>query len=110
MTRASLLAALIRIARAIGRWVLRTAAKRGGVILAGYMLGKVDDFRRRLARARTDRRKAWLTGRIARWSAAIRWLQANGSKLAADLIAEADKAARQAAIPMVAAAEREPRG
>ncbi len=107
MNRASILVALIRIARAIGRWVLRMAAKHGGSALLGYMVGKVDDFRRRLDRSKADRRREWLRGRIARWTAAIRWLRANGSRLADNVIKAADDAAAKASLPMVAEAERD---
>ena len=107
MNRASILVALLRIARAIGRWVLRMAAKHGGSLLLGYMVGKVDDFRRRRERAKTPRRIEWLSGRISRWSSAIRWLRAHGSDLAEDVIKMADDAAAKASVPMVAEAERD---
>jgi hypothetical protein len=105
MTRQGIIAALIKMARAIGRWILEFAAKHGGAALAGYMLGKVGDFKRRRARARTDRRRAWLDGRIRRWTAALAWLKQHGSKVAADMIDDADKLVGQ--IPVVADAERE---
>lgn len=67
-------AGLIRYARAIGRWILRRILIRGLDMLLGYLEGKIDDFKRRRGRARRDRRRKWLAGRIRRWSAAYRWL------------------------------------
>lgn len=65
---------LIAWAKKIGRWLLQHLAAHGLDLLRGYMNGKIGDFKRRLARAKTDRRKAWLRGRIRRWTAALRWL------------------------------------
>lgn len=67
-------AGLIRYARAIGRWILRRIVQRGVDLVLGYLDGKIDDFKRRRGRARRDRRRKWLAGRIRRWSAAYRWL------------------------------------
>lgn len=71
----SLTNALLRIARAIGRWVLEHLVHRGVVMLLGYMTGKIDDFRRRLGRARNPSVARWLRGRIRRWQRAVRVLR-----------------------------------
>lgn len=105
MTRATIIAALIRFARKIGRWILRKLLEIGGRYLCGYMAGKIDDFRRRLQRAKTESRKKRLRGRIRRWSAALKWLALNRINVEDDIVREADDAA--GTIPMVAAAERE---
>lgn len=68
---------LLNLARKIGRWVLEHLLSRGLSMLLGYMGGKVGEFERRFARARTPRRKAWLRGRIRRWRTAIAWLVDN---------------------------------
>lgn len=107
MTRAAIIAGLIRFARAIGRWLLRFILRHGGSRLIGYMLGKVDDFKRRLGRAKTARRRTWLRGRIRRWQRAVTWLQSRWQQLVTDMVKEADDMAAE--LPMVAAAEREGR-
>ena len=58
----------------IGRWVLRRIIKNGRLWIIHYMQGKVEDFARRLTRARTARRKRWLKGRIQRWNKVIAWM------------------------------------
>lgn len=58
----------------IGRWILRRIIKNGRLWIIHYMQGKVEDFGRRLARAKTARRKKWLRGRIERWSKVIAWM------------------------------------
>lgn len=73
--------ALIRIAARIGRWLLDVAARRGGKWLSEYMEERVILFRKRLARAKTDNRKAWLKGRIVRWLAGAKWLREHSSEL-----------------------------
>lgn len=106
MTHAAIIAALIRFARKIGRWILRKLLEIGGNWLCGYMAGKIDDFRRRLASPRrTERRKRRLRGRIRRWSAALAWIEQNQHDIGDDIVEAADAAAGK--IPMVAAAERE---
>lgn len=105
MTRATIIAALIRFARKIGRWILRKLLEIGAAWFKGYLAGKIGDFRRRLQRAKTTRRKGWLRGRIRRWSAALEWVDINSPSITRDAVREADEAART--IPMVAAAERE---
>lgn len=73
---------LLDWARKIGRWIITRLAKHFADRLAAYMLLKVEDFERRLAKARTPRRKLRLAGRIARWTAAAKWLIRNGRALA----------------------------
>ena len=76
---------------AIGRWILRRIVQRGRVALINYMEGKVDDFERRLAKAKTPRRKKWLRGRIRRWNAVIAWLKKFGEKFGLNDYAAMDK-------------------
>lgn len=73
---------LLEWARKIGRWLIERLGRTIADRLAAYMLEKVEDFKRRRARARTLRRKRWLDGRIMRWTAAARWLIANQRGLA----------------------------
>lgn len=68
-------AGIVSLAKAIGRWIVEFLAEHGVDILIGYMIGKVSDFRRRLARAVSQRRRRWLTGRISRWTLAVEWLR-----------------------------------
>lgn len=110
MLGGAILKGLIRIARAIGRWVIEHFAEKGLAMLIGYMDGKVGDFRRRLARAKRERRKAWLRGRIRRWTAAIAWLRKYAMGVAQDAVREAcrsSEALRE--IPVVSPCESEPR-
>ncbi len=95
--------ALLRFARRIGRWIIEHLARRGAVMLRGYMGGKIDDFRRRLKSAQTERRRIWLRGRIRRWSAVLRWLEANTAELVGCAGEAFDALARgeAKAIPMV---------
>lgn len=105
MTRNAIITGLINLARRIGRWLLRKLLEIGGEWLCGYMAGKLGDFRRRLAKAKTERRKRWLRGRIRRWSKALTWLTENRGDYGLDIVEAADAAAGK--IPMVAKAERE---
>jgi hypothetical protein len=73
---------LIRIAKAIGRWILVRYLEYGRTKLVHYMEGRIDVFRARLRRARSKVRKAWLSGRINRWMQAVRWLRTEGKRLA----------------------------
>ena len=105
MNSSAIINGLINIARRIGRWILRKLLEIGGDWLCGYMAGKIGDMRRRLARAKTERRKRWLRGRIRRWDKALGWLNANRHDIGSDIVEAADSAA--SSIPMVAKAERE---
>lgn len=103
MNKEAIIAALVKFARRIGRWLIKQLIRLGGAMLRGYMLGKIDDFKRRLARAKTDQRRRRLTGRITRWAAAVKWLTQHA--------VDADKVAKQVDemvgnLPMVAIAER----
>lgn len=60
---------LIKVGLRIGRWLLEWMAEEVPILVVGYMRGRIRVFGRRLGRARTARRKAWLRGRIARWTA-----------------------------------------
>jgi hypothetical protein len=97
---------LLNLARRIGSWILRHLAAHGIDMLLGYLNGKIGDFRRRLARAKTERRKAWLTGRIRRWCAAMSWLQRKREQLIGTVMTEyselADHAEKKLGLPVVA--------
>jgi hypothetical protein len=97
---------LINLARRIGSWILRHLAAHGIDLLLGYMNGKIGDFCRRQARARTARRMTWLAGRIRRWQAAVAWLKAKRDQLidktAAEFSLLADHAEKKLGLPVVA--------
>lgn len=96
--------ALRKILIAIGRWLLNTARRRGVPMLVGYMLERVEVFKRRLGRARTSRRMKWLRGRIRRWTAAARWLTQHARELNARALRECERLA--AKIPETSPMER----
>lgn len=96
---------LIRIARAIGRWILRRLIRKGIDLVVGYMDGKIDDFQRRKGRARTQRRVRWLAGRIRRWKAALRWLIRQRRSITRRIVELVDREVGHA-IPMAANDER----
>ncbi len=101
---------LITIARNLGRWILRSLARLGADRLVGYLLGKADDFERRRKRAErvgNERRVAWLTGRISRWTSAARWLAKNAANVSDEVVKEAERAADRAGLPVVADGEIE---
>jgi hypothetical protein len=93
-----------RILVAIGRWLLGVVRRRGIPILVGYMLERIEVFRARLRRAKTDRRMKWLRGRIRRWTAAAKWLTAHASDLHERALEQYEKLS--ARIPEVAPGER----
>ncbi|HWB76606.1 MAG TPA: hypothetical protein VG755_16690 [Nannocystaceae bacterium] len=97
---------LVDVALRIGRWLVRRLSARGALWLQHYMEGKVEDFERRLARARTERRKRWLKGRISRWNRAIAWLKANAKKVTDTVIDAVDRELTDRGIAMVAPEER----
>ena len=68
---------IARIAHQLGRWFIQRLTRTTSARLAGYMEGKIAEFHTRHERARTARRGAWLLNRIARWTAALEWLEAN---------------------------------
>lgn len=77
---------LRRIVEHLGRWTIRTLARRGALALANYMRIRTDVFRARLARVLARKRHAawrvrFLRGRIRRWLAAARWLEAKADKI-----------------------------
>lgn len=99
--------ALISIARRIGRWILERLIVRGARRLAEYMEERVEVFRGRLARARTPRRKAWLRGRIRRWTDAARWILEYHFEVGRCVADESDDLmARAAKLPRVSRCER----
>lgn len=98
---------LLEWARKIGKWIITRLAKHLADRVAAYMLLKVEDFERRLAKARTPRRRRWLSGRIERWTAAARWLIRNSRDLATCAGSEFTALAQKhPKLPMVAAVER----
>ena len=98
---------LIRIATAIGRWILGVAVRRGALFLRDYMDERVVVFRSRLGRSRTKRRRLWLTGRIRRWAAAVRWLSAEAAQLGRCAQSEFDALRRDhKGLPLTASCER----
>lgn len=103
-------AELIGIARRIGRWVLERLLKRGAERLGAYMLERAESvFTARLRRAKTERRKRWLRGRIARWKKAGAWLLAWASDVATCIAGEADALlAKAKGLPLQARCERLP--
>ena len=95
-----------KILLAIGRWLVSKVRKFGAQKLAAYMELRVDVFEERLGRARRNRRKKWLRGRIRRWNAAIAWLRSNARKLNKKVADEIDKLAIGARIPTRVPVER----
>ncbi len=67
--------ALIDIAVRIGKWLVKRIAYWARDHVVGYMKGKIEDFKRRRANAKSARRKRWLSGRITRWTRAAQWIQ-----------------------------------
>lgn len=88
---------LIRIARALGRWILRRLILRGVDLVLGYIDGKIEDFKRRRRRARSDRRRRWLAGRVRRWRAAFRWLAGQRRRITRRLVETVDRGVSQLA-------------
>lgn len=84
---------LIRCARAIGRWLLRRIIARGIDLVIGYMDGKIEDFKRRRKRKRTDAGKRWLAGRIRRWTRALRWLSDKRQQITRRIVETVDREA-----------------
>jgi hypothetical protein len=102
----SIVKGLIDIAVRIGKWVVRRLAKWMKTHVVGYMKGKVEDFKRRKALAKTPRRIAWLAGRISRWTAAVRWLDRQSGVFFRDAAKEACKLPAFSKLPEVARCER----
>jgi hypothetical protein len=73
---------LVRIAKAIGRWVLVRYLEYGRTKLVHYMEGRIDVFEARFKRARSRARRRWLAFRINRWKLAVKWLKTEGKRLA----------------------------
>jgi hypothetical protein len=99
-------AELIGIARRIGRWVLDRLLRITGRRLGYYMLERAEVFARRLKRAKTERRKRWLRGRIRRWKKAGAWLLANAAAASECMVNEADTLLAKAKdLPLIAKCE-----
>lgn len=107
--RKNIIDGLIAIARRIGRWIVQRLAKTAITKLIGYMEGKIEDFGRRLARAKTEHRKVWMRGRIKRWSIAAAWLTSKSAAIAActaKQLSEVDTLVKAKGIPVIAECER----
>lgn len=102
----TLVTALLDLAVRIGRWLVRRLAKWAVSHVVGYMLGKVEDFKRRLARAKIPRRKTWLRGRIARWTKAADWIERNALAKLEDAAHEVCRLPVFRKLPEVASCER----
>lgn len=102
----TLVSGLIDIAIRLGRWVVRRLARWAVDHVVGYMLGKIDDFQRRLAKAKTERRKKWLRGRVRRWTRAAAWIQSRALEKLKDAAGEACKLPAFAKLPEVARCEK----
>lgn len=72
---------LIKWAIAIGRRLINWLARKAIRLLVPWMRERVEVFRIRLARAKTDRRQRWLEGRIKRWTLAANWLERHATAL-----------------------------
>lgn len=99
---------LIRIAAAIGRWILDLAARRGGKWLGEYIDERVKVFRKRLAKAKAQWRIEFLKGRIARWTSAAKWLAKNAGNVDDKVLDAVCKLPQVQKLPEVAACEIEP--
>lgn len=80
-----------KLLKQIGRWLIRVMARRGLRNLLGYMACRVDVYEARLGRARTKRRKRWLTGRIRRWNAAMAWLKKHSPRIRVETVRAFEK-------------------
>lgn len=75
---------LVRILRAIGRWVLGQVREHGAQVVGHYMIARIGVFKDSRARAIKmgwKRRARWLQGRISRWLQAGQWLVKNAKKI-----------------------------
>ncbi len=102
MNRKTIIAALVRFARRIGKRLIRLLVRLGAKLLRNFIEGKIVDFREQLTTAREGKARR-LKRRITRWSAALKFL----TKYEPD----ADKVATEvdalvASLPMISAAER----
>jgi hypothetical protein len=102
----ALIVSLVTIALRIGRWLVQRLSARGATWMQHYMEGKVEDFGRRLARAKMKWRIQFLKGRIARWNRAIAWLKANAKRVTKQVADGAEKRLIAKKIPIVAPEER----
>lgn len=93
----TLVRGLIRIARALGRWILRRLIRRGIDLVLGYLDGKIEDFQRRKGRARSDLRRRWLAGRVRRWRNVFRWLASQRRRITRRLVETVDRGVSQLA-------------
>lgn len=98
---------LLKWAMAIGRRLLRWLAKTAIRKLVAWMRKHVGVFRERRERARTNRRREWLDGRIKRWTLAAAWLEKHSVTLGKCAVGEFDALAKDVKhIPLVADCEK----
>jgi hypothetical protein len=112
MNSSALWKVFARILRAIGRWIIGVARRRGIPFLVDYMQERIGVFQKRIAKtkgssARAKRRRAWLRGRIRRWTRAANWLVGQSVELHQAALCEFEKLA--AKIPEESPLEREPK-
>lgn len=96
MTTQALTMGILKILKAIGRWVLDDLVSYGVDALIGYMRVRIGVFGKRRARAKRDRRKRWLAGRIKRWTTAMRWLEKRRDALTRKTVRLVREGAREA--------------
>jgi peptidoglycan/xylan/chitin deacetylase (PgdA/CDA1 family) len=79
MTTAAIVAGLWpackRVLLLVGRWLIRRISTQGVERVVHFMELRIETFEGRRERARSDRRKAWLTARIGRWRKALGWVR-----------------------------------
>jgi hypothetical protein len=102
----TLVSALIDIAVRIGKVIVRRLAKWTLTRLTKWMRGRVRVFQGRLLMAKTDRRRAWLAGRIHRWLDAIFWLERNAIEALGKAAKKACSLAAFRKLPEVAKCEK----
>lgn len=102
----TLVAGLIDLAVRIGKWLVKQLARWAKAHVVGYMMGKVEDFKRRIMRAKTSRRRKWLRGRVSRWTKAIAWINEQSGVFFRDAAKDACKLPAFAKLPEVARCER----
>jgi hypothetical protein len=108
MSYAALYTAFLPVLRRAGRWLIRRLVQWGLPRVITFMECRIDTFKDRRDRARTNRRKKWLTWRIAWRQRVIIWLKRHQAKLTTRIIKSFNRAydAGLEAIPWDAVGER----
>jgi hypothetical protein len=101
-----LITGLLKLARALGKWIIEHLVSHGITNLIGYVNGKIGDFLRRKKKTELGRRL--LRGRIRRWSLVLGWLKEYRNELEAFAVDGFCAASKKALdkIPMVSKAEK----